>query len=92
MRRRPDPRTRTVRRSRLLSLTVGVALVASACGGVPEASVDPGPRPSIPLTDPASAQLLPEVTVWDVGAKEWTQLANILPAEQPVLVWFWAPH
>jgi hypothetical protein len=35
---------------------------------------------------------LPPVTVWDVGAKQWVQLANFLPAETPVLVWFWAPH
>lgn len=54
--------------------------------------MDPGARPAVPVVNAASTQFLPEVTVWDVGEKEWVQLANFLPADKPVLVWFWAPH
>jgi ABC-type glycerol-3-phosphate transport system substrate-binding protein len=77
---------------RIAAAATSAVLVVTACGGVPEASVDPGARPSITVANPASRQVLPEVTVWDVGEKEWVQLANFLPADKPVLVWFWAPH
>lgn len=94
------------------------ALALAACGGTPQASVDPGERPDLPVggtaagttegssgstaagTDPgagtpasaAPEPVLPVVTVWDVGAKQWVQLADFLPADKPLLVWFWAPH
>ena len=77
---------------RLAALAASIVLVAAACSSPPEASVDPGPRPDLAVANPASTQFLPQVTVWDVGEQEWVQLANFLPAEQPVLVWFWAPH
>jgi len=79
------------RNSRLAALAVTVIAVVTACGGTPEASVDQGARPDLAV-DAASANLLPAVTVWDVGEKEWVQLSNFLPADKPVLVWFWAPH
>ena len=77
---------------RLAALAASIVLVAAACSSPPEASVDPGPRPDLAVVNPASTQFLPPVTVWDVGGKEWVQLANFLPADKPVLVWFWAPH
>lgn len=80
------------RRSRLSALVLAAALVATACGGSQQASVDPGVRPNLPVTNAVSTDFLPSVTVWDVGRKEWVQLANFLPADTPVLVWFWAPH
>lgn len=79
-------------RSRLAVLVLGAAVLATACGGSREASVDPGERPNLPVANAASTDFLPAVTVWDVGEKEWVQLANFLPADKPVLVWFWAPH
>jgi hypothetical protein len=91
--RRPGgrPRSRASAR-RLLPAAATALLLLSACGGPPEASVDPGARPDLPLADTTAQPLLPPVTVWDVGEKEWVQLANFLPADKPVLVWFWAPH
>lgn len=75
-----------------MALALAVAVVAAACGGPREASVDPGTRPNLPVANAVSTDFLPAVTVWDVGEKEWVQLANFLPADKPVLVWFWAPH
>lgn len=68
------------------------ALLLAACGGSPQASVDPGARPELPVAEAAVANQLPKVTVWDVGEKQWVQFGNFLPADKPVLVWFWAPH
>lgn len=68
------------------------ALLLAACGGSPQASVDPGARPELPVAAAAVANQLPKVTVWDVGGKQWVQFGNFLPADQPVLVWFWAPQ
>ncbi|MCB1001097.1 MAG: hypothetical protein KDB40_17510 [Acidimicrobiales bacterium] len=81
------------RRARRLAavLTASVAL-ATACGGAPEASVDPGERPDLPVSSVPGGPFLPAVTVWDVGEQQWVQLADFLPADTPVLVWFWAPH
>jgi len=79
-------------RSRLAALALAAAVMAAACGGSREASVNPGARPNLPVANAVSTEFLPAVTVWDVGQKEWVQLANFLPADKPVLVWFWAPH
>jgi hypothetical protein len=78
-------------------LAVVAALTLAACGSdavdgtdaAPAAS-DPGERPDLPVT--AVGSPLPAVTVRDVTNDEWVQFADLLPAEQPVLVWFWAPH
>lgn len=32
------------------------------------------------------------MTVWDVKESDWVQFADYLPADKPLLVWFWAPH
>ena len=79
-------------RLRLAAVALAAAVLATACGGPREASVDPGVRPSLQVANDVSTDFLPAVTVWDVGEKEWVQLANFLPADKPVLVWFWAPH
>jgi len=75
-----------------MALAASLAMLAVACSTPPEASVDPGPRPDLAVAETSAGPLLPPVTVWDVGEKEWVQLANFLPADKPVLVWFWAPH
>lgn len=85
---------------RLHALLAVAALAAGACGsaaadeatGEPAASAvrtDPGERPVLPVENIDSP--LPAITVRDVVDHEWVQFADILPAEQPVLVWFWAP-
>mgnify|MGYP001563222065 FL=1 len=71
---------------------VAAALLLAACGGSRQASVDQGARPELPVSASAVANQLPKVTVWDVGKKQWVQFGNFLPADKPVLVWFWAPH
>ncbi|MGE0879276.1 MAG: hypothetical protein AB7L13_08985 [Acidimicrobiia bacterium] len=74
-------------------LLVAAAMLVTACGGSsPKASVDPGSRPDLPIAAASSPPFLPPVTVWDVTEKRWVQLANFLPADLPLLVWFWAPH
>src|SRR5262245_4408159 len=35
---------------------------------------------------------LPEVVVRQVQTGDYVQLKNLLPANKPLLVWFWAPH
>lgn len=80
------------RAGRVVIAGVAAALLLAACGGSPPASVDPGARPELPVADAAVANQLPKVTVWDVGEKQWVQFGNFLPADKPVLVWFWAPH
>jgi hypothetical protein len=89
------------RRTGIVATIVAAALVLTACGGgdadvaaevavtsVPDPA-DPGVRPELPVSSFGSP--LPAVTVRDVVADEWVQFADILPAEQPVLLWFWAP-
>lgn len=68
------------------------ALVLAACGGSSTPATETGARPDLAPADPASTALLPAVTVWDVGASEWVQLADYLPSDRPLLIWFYAPH
>jgi hypothetical protein len=35
---------------------------------------------------------LPRVEVLDVASGARVQFADLIPAERPVLLWFWAPH
>lgn len=85
-----------------------LATVLTACGGAtPEPPVDadgvavtlptpePGPIPTdLPVSpDAAIGSPLPELAVRQInGEGGWVQLKNELPAEKPLLVWFWAPH
>ena len=82
-----------------------VALVGSitiaACGGasnLPEGVSLPtpaeGPVPELPVTpDAAIGSPLPEIAVRQInGEGGWVQFKNELPADKPLLVWFWAPH
>jgi hypothetical protein len=83
--------TRTISR-RLTAVLTASALVLAACGGSSTPATDTGARPDLAPADPASAALLPAVTVWDVGESEWVQLADYLPSDRPLLLWFYAPH
>ena len=43
--------------------------------------------------DAAIGSPLPEVTVRQInGEGGFVQFKNELPADKPLLVWFWAPH
>lgn len=41
---------------------------------------------------PVGVSPLPAVDVRDVASGETVALAELLPADRPLLVWFWAPH
>lgn len=42
-------------------------------------------------TDPAASDL-PAVDVRDVHTGATVDLASLVPADRPILLWFWAPH
>ena len=87
---------------------LAAGLVLAACGGAtPDPPVgadgsavtlptpEPGPVPDdIPVSpDAAIGSPLPELAVRQInGDGGWVQLKNELPADKPLLVWFWAPH
>lgn len=83
------------RRATTLAVAVGLVLNAAGCG----TSSEPGTpsesdgRPlHLPVRSASVDSPLPEVVVRDLNASEWVQLKNMLPAQRPLLVWFWAPH
>jgi len=56
-------------------------------------SPGPGPAPSVAAPAPAAGKsVLPDLAVDDVAAGSKVNLSSLAPAEQPLLVWFWAPH
>jgi hypothetical protein len=64
------------------ALMVSVVLAAAACasGSSGGSSVDLG------VVD------IPDVAVELVGTGSTVPLRSVLPADEPTLVWFWAPH
>lgn len=93
-------------RHRITAVALAGGITLSACGGSTAAPVgDDGtaitlPEPSdgpihdLPVSPEAAAgSPLPEVTVRQInGDGGFVQLKNQLPADKPLLVWFWAPH
>ena len=92
-------------RSKSAAAVLLIGVVATACGGDPppvtgdDSGVtlpEPadGPAPDLPVSEAAAASSpLPEVVVRRLnGPGGWAQFKNELPSEQPLLVWFWAPH
>jgi hypothetical protein len=80
---------RIARRSGRVSVAaVAVALAFSACGGG-SGDTDGAPNASGGVPEPVE---LPDVTVRDVTAGTDVQLTSLIPASQPTLLWFWAPH
>lgn len=63
--------------------------VESTAGGTASTTAAPG---ATPAAAPAAPSPLPDVAVLDAGTGETVQLAALLPADRPLLVWFWAPH
>ena len=87
------------RRFAIVAFVGGLTL--AACGGgsnLPEGVSLPtpaeGPVPELPVSEEAAAgSPLPEIAVRQLnGDGGWVQLKNELPADKPLLVWFWAPH
>jgi hypothetical protein len=68
------------RRSR--SLAVVVAALLAGCGGTSDSGQPAAPR----------AIEIPDVTVRNVATGAEVALRDVVPADRPTLVWFWAPH
>ena len=89
-------------RTKIGAVAMAGGLLLAACGGggsrlpegvsLPEPA--PGPVPQLAVSaDAAVASPLPDVAVRQLnGDGGWVQLKNALPADKPLLVWFWAPH
>ncbi len=89
-----------------MATALGAALLLTACGsdddGGGGSAADPGVTlpapaegdpPDLPVAEASQASPLPEVAVRQVnGDGGWVQFRNEIPSEQPLLVWFWAPH
>jgi hypothetical protein len=75
---------------------VAVGLIGLvACGGDSSdgpTTADDAPREIAVTPEAAAGSPLPEVTVRRVnGEGGFVQLKNELPADRPLLFWFWAP-
>lgn len=80
-------------RFRALAFTAALTLVAAACAQ----SAPPGGSGPARGTDPVSqaapdGNVVPEVAVLDVGTGDTVDLVSFVPAQRPILLWFWAPH
>lgn len=67
----------------------------STDGAPTELEVADGPLPELAVVEPATAidSPLPALAVRRINCGGgWVQLRNELAADQPLLVWFWAPH
>ena len=88
-------------------VAVALGVVATACGGSgssPPVADDgtvitlptpaDGPPPELPVSEAAAASSpLPDVAVRLLNQTGgWVQFKDELPADMPLLVWFWAPH
>lgn len=80
-------------RFRALVLTGAVALVVAACAqAAPSGGSNPA-REEDPFTEAArDDSVVPKVAVLDVGTGDTVDLGSLVPAQRPILLWFWAPH
>ena len=93
-----------MRRRTGLATAIGAALLLTACGsdggggatadgGVTLPAPEEGSPPDLPVAEASQASPLPAVAVRQInGDGGWVQFRNEIPSEQPLLVWFWAPH
>ena len=73
-----------MRRTALLVLAI--ALGVAACGQSSSQTTDN------PVRGTPANITLPKVEVQNSDTGEKVQFSSLLPAEKPVLFWFWAPH
>ena len=76
----------------LLALAASITLAACGNDSVKVQSANTGAGTEISVATPAFKNPLPAVTVRDVGAKADLNLQSLLPADKPLVIWFWAPH
>lgn len=76
----------------LASPTAPPATAAPTAASPTAPPASAAPTTAAPATTAAAVQALPQLMVWDIASNNKVQLGNMLPADKPVLVWFWAPH
>ncbi len=77
----------------LAALAIAGGLTLAACGGSGSGAQGNNSQ-QIQAGTPAEPQdiTLPSVEVLDTATGDRTQFADLVPAERPTLLWFWAPH
>ena len=94
-------------RRRLVAGLAGTTIVLAACGGGGAADAPiaedgsvvtlpapaEGPPPDLPVSPESVDSPFPNLAVRQInGDGGWIQFKDLLPADKPVLVWFYAPH
>lgn len=92
-------------RTQIAAAALAGGMLLAACGGTPDAPVaddgttvtlpEPaaGPAPAVPVDAASAGSPLPDLAIRRInGDGGWYNLKNALPADKPLLVWFWAPH
>ena len=93
---------------KILAIAVCLALSAAACGDSSDSpdtapaeapapteaptTQAPAPEPAPETAAPAPASDLPSVDLVNVATGATVNLAGFAPADQPLVLWFWAPH
>jgi len=83
---------RTSRTSRVAGALLGVALLASACGGDGEPDTAAGLAAAEAIDDLATSDDVTMIEVLDVATGAPATLDEAVTGDRPVLLWFWAPH
>ncbi len=86
-------RTGTTRPAAMRNLAVGklavvLALVLASCGS---GQVTGAAQPQAG-DDGTDSTTLPDLSVTDIATGDQVALQSLVPADRPVLLWFWAPH
>ena len=90
-----------MKKTAIFALLACLALVAASCGESTDPATDPGTQSSAANTltltdetpDPDEADsALPDVDLIRVSTGDTVKLSSLTPAENPLLLWFWAPH
>ncbi len=90
------------KRSRVVGALLAGGFVVGACGGSdddggsaePAADTQPAPPDELALQPESDigSNVLPDLIVDNVSDGNKVNLRNTFPADQPVLIWMYAPH
>lgn len=80
-------------RLRALALTAAITLVAVACAqATPSGESNSARGEGSGSQAVTGGNVVPDVAVLDVATGDTVDLGGLIPAERPILLWFWAPH